>query len=218
MIGLLFSSWLADSLASFALADLPRLSAIGLNWHALLTALGLSVFTGVLFGTAPAMQASKLNLTEALSEGGRSEADSASHRTRDLLLVAQVASSLVLLVGAGLLLKSFQRLRDVQPGFNPAGVLTMQVGLPYTKYPEDLQRAQFFERLVENVGGLPGVESAGGYASLPLNGSNYLVGRGCVREGRPLTQDESLNAMYSPVTPGYFRTLGIPIIAGRDFC
>ena len=217
VMGLLLSTWLADSLASFALADLPRLSAIGLDWHALFIALGLSVFTGVLFGTAPAVHASKLNLTEALNEGGRSGADSASHRTRDLFLVAQVALSLVLLVGAGLLIKSFQRLRDVQPGFNPAGVLTVSVGLPYVKYPEDAKRAQFFERLIENVGKLPGVESAGAALSLPLNGTNYLVGRGCVREGRPLTNAESIDAMYDVVTPGYFRTLGITLVAGRDF-
>ena len=217
VIGLLFSSWLAGSLANFALADLPRLNTVGLDWHALLAALGLSVFTGGLFGTAPAMQASKLNLTEALKEGGRSGGDSTSHRTRDLFLVAQVALSLVLLVGAGLLIKSFQRLREVQPGFNPAGVLTVSVGLPYVKYPEDTQRAQFFGRLVENVSKLPGVESAAATLSLPLNGNNYLVGRGCVREGRPLTNDESINEMYDVVTPGYFRTLGIPLLAGRDF-
>jgi putative ABC transport system permease protein len=216
-IGLVLSIWLAESLARFALADLPRLGAIGLNGHALLIALGVSIFTGMLFGTAPALHASKLNLTEALNEGGRSGGESAPHRTRDLFLVAQVALSLVLLVGAGLLIKSFQRLRDVQPGFNPKNVLTVAVGLPYVKYPENANRAQFFERLVENVSKLPGVESAAATLSLPLNGTNYLVGRGCVREGRPLTNAESIDTMYDVVTPGYFRTLGIAILAGRDF-
>ncbi|MBA3833445.1 MAG: ABC transporter permease [Chthoniobacterales bacterium] len=217
-VGMLLSTWLTDSLASFALADLPRLSALSSDWRALLMALGLSVLMGLLFGTAPALHGSKLNLNEALNEGGRSGGDSVlSHRTRDLFLVAQVALSLVLLVGAGLLIKSFQRLRDVQPGFNPAGVLTMSISLPYAKYAENPQRAQFFERLVANVGRLPGVESAAAVLSLPLNGSNYLIGRSFVREGRPLTNDESVGAMYDVATPGYFRTLQIPLIAGRDF-
>lgn len=216
-LGLTFSAWLADSLATFALASLPRLSAIGSNWHALITALILSLLTGLLFGTAPALHASKLNLTEALNEGARSGDSTASHRMRDLFLVAQVALSLILLVGAGLLIKSFQRLREVQAGFNPTGVLTVSVGLPHVKYPENAQRARFFDRLVENVGKLPGVESAAATLSLPLNGSNYLVGRSFVQEGRPLTNDESIQAAYDVATPGYFRTLGIPLVAGRDF-
>ena len=162
------------------------------------------------------MTASKLDLSQTLNEGGRSGGDS-SHRTRDFFLVAEIALSLVLLVGAGLLVKSFQHLREVRPGFNPAGVLTMSISLPYAKYPEDAQRVQFFERLLENVRNVPGVQSAGAVLSLPLRGSNYAVGRGFVREGRQLTSDETVDATYFVATPGYFRTMQIPLMAGRDF-
>jgi putative ABC transport system permease protein len=215
-LGLMLSFWLTDSLASLGLADLPRLAPIGISYHALLIALALSLLSGLFFGTAPALTASKLDLSQTLNEGGRSGADS-SHRARDFFLIAEIALSLVLLVGAGLLVKSFQHLREVRPGFNPAGVLTMSLSLPYAKYPEDAQRVQFFERLLENVRNVPGVQSAGAVLSLPLRGSNYAVGRGFVREGRQLTSDETVNATYFVATPGYFRTMQIPLIAGRDF-
>jgi putative ABC transport system permease protein len=215
-LGLMLSVWLTDSLAGLGLADLPRLAPIGINYHAWLIALALSLLSGLFFGTAPALAASKLDLNQTLNEGGRSGADS-SHRTRDFFLVAEIALSLVLLVGAGLLIKSFQHLREVRTGFNPAGVLTMSISLPYTKYPEDAQRAQFFERLLENVRNVPGVQSAGAVLSLPLNGSNYNVGRGFVREERPLISDETVDATYFVATPGYFQTMQIPLMAGRDF-
>jgi putative ABC transport system permease protein len=217
-LGLMLSVWLTGSLARLGFADLPQLATIGIDYHALLITLALSVLSGLVFGSAPALEASKLDLNQALNEGGRSGGDSAStHRARDFFLVAEVALSLVLLVGAGLLIKSFRHLRDVRPGFNAAGVLTMSISLPYAKYPENAQRAQFFERLLENLPALPGVQSAGGVLSLPLNGSNYSVGRSFVREGRPLTNDESVDAMYFVATPGYFRTMQIPLVAGRDF-
>ncbi len=216
-LGLILSVWLADLLAGLGLTDIPRQLADGVDHRAVLISLALSLFTGLLFGAAPAWHASRLDLNQALNEGGRGGGDISSRRSRDLLLVAEVALSLVLLLGAALLIKSFQHLRDVRPGFTPAGVLTMSVSLPYAKYPEDAQRAQFFEQLVERVRTVPGVESAAAVLSLPLNGSNYSVGRAFVPEGRPLTTGESANASYFVATEGYFRTMQIPLLAGRDF-
>ncbi|MBA3961848.1 MAG: ABC transporter permease [Chthoniobacterales bacterium] len=215
-LGLLLSIWLADLLAGLGLTDLPQLAS-GLDQRAVLISLALSLFTGLLFGAAPAWQASRLDLNKTLNEGGRSGGDGvSSRRSRDLLLVAEVALSLVLLLGAALLIKSFQHLRDVRPGFNSAGVLTMSVSLPYAKYPEDAQRTQFFSQLVDRVRTVPGVQAAAAVLSLPLNGSNYSVGRAFVPEGRPQTAEAEGNANYFVATPGYFQTVQIPLLAGRD--
>jgi putative ABC transport system permease protein len=217
-LGVILGEWLTGSLASLTLADLPQTSVSALNLHGLLAALGLSLLTGLLFGSVPAFHASKLNLTQALNQAGRSGADSpSSHRTRNFFLVSEIALSLVLLVGAGLLIRSFDRLRNVQPGFNPKRVLTMSISLPYAKYPENAQRVQFFERLTEKVHNLPGVESAAANLCLPLNGSNYQIGRAFIREGHPATVEESVDASYSVATSDYFRTLEIPLLAGRTF-
>jgi putative ABC transport system permease protein len=135
---------------------------------------------------------------------------------RKLLVVAEVALSLMLLVGAGLLIKSFMLLRETDPGFDAANVLTMRVSVPGAKY-KGAQKAEFFQRLTESVAALPGVESAGAVLSLPLGGSNYSVGRSFIPDGRPLTPEESINASYTVATPQYFRTMKIPLIAGRQF-
>jgi putative ABC transport system permease protein len=122
----------------------------------------------------------------------------------------------MLLVGAGLLIKSFMLLRETNPGFSSDNVLTMRVSVPGAKY-KGAQKAEFFQRLTEEVSTLPGVESAGAVLSLPLGGSNYSVGRSFIPEGRPLTPEESANAAYVVMTPQYFRALKIPLITGRQF-
>ena len=132
-------------------------------------------------------------------------------------MVSEIALSFILLVGAGLLIKSFMRLRDVSPGFNPNNVLTMRLSLPGAKYAQGEPRAQIFRQATERLKSLPGVQSAGAVLSLPLGGDTFNVGRAYIREGRPATPEESANAAYLVATPDYFRTLQIPLVSGRAF-
>ena len=153
-----------------------------------------------------------------LKEGGRSGSGGASHnRLRSLMMVSEIALSFMLLVGAGLLIKSFMRLREVSPGFNPDNVLTMRVSLLPAKYAEGEPRVQLLRQAVERLKAVPGVQSAGAVLSLPLGGDTFNVGRALIREGHPATPEESSNAAYLVATPDYFRTLQIPMIRGRAF-
>jgi putative ABC transport system permease protein len=215
-LGVGLSVWLTEILLALSPRSTPRLEEVGMDARVLLFALGATLLTGLVFGLAPALQASKAGLNEALKEGGRGLAE-ARGRARGLLVVGEIAVSLVLLVGAGLLVKSFVRLQQVKPGFDASGVLTMRVSLPGARYPEPKKKAEFYASLVERLRALPGVESAGATLSLPLGGSNYSVGRAFVREGRPLAPEASENAAYAVVTPGYFKTLRVPLVKGRDF-
>ena len=214
--GLLLSIWLTDLLMSIVPEGAPRLDQVGIDYRVLTFALGVSALTGILFGIVPAAQASKLDVTSALKEGGRSAEGNRRTSARSLLLISEVALSLVLLVGAGLLIKSFLRLQEVRPGFNPHNVLIANVALPGAKY-KDQQFVEFFRQLKERLEAVPGVQAVGGNVNLPLNASGYAIGRGYIPEGRPHTRDESFDAMYSIITGDYFRALEIPLIAGRTF-
>ncbi|HKC62947.1 MAG TPA: ABC transporter permease, partial [Pyrinomonadaceae bacterium] len=217
-LGLLLSVWLVDLLVAISPADTPRFNEIKLDYRVLGFTLIISCLTGLLFGLAPALRSSKIDLNETLKEGGRGGGESRrSNRLRSLLIVSEIALSLMLLVGAGLLIRSFQNLREVKPGFTPNHVLTMLVSLPYAKYHEDQQRTDFYRQLVERVEALPGVESAGVVLNLPLNGGGFPLGRAFIREGRPMTIDEAANAMYLVASPDYFRAMKIPLLAGRNF-
>ncbi|MEO5720516.1 MAG: ABC transporter permease, partial [Chthoniobacterales bacterium] len=215
--GLFVSFWLTDVLLAIVPEGGPRVDAIGLDYRVLAFALGVSVLTGIIFGLAPALQASKLDLSSSLKEGGRTGEGHRRTGARSLLLIGEVALSLVLLIGAGLLIKSFMRLQEVNPGFNPKNVLLASISLPTVKYKEEAQRPQFFQQLVARLEGLPGVQAVGGGVNLPLGASNYGIGRGFVPEGRPHTVDETIDASYYTVTGNFFRALQIPVLAGRAF-
>jgi putative ABC transport system permease protein len=193
----------------------PGWSHLGINPTILIFTLLLSVMSGVLFGLAPAWQLSKPDLNSALKEGGRS-ATSSSHRLRSVLVIAEVALSLMLLVSAGLLIRSFLRLVKTDPGFNSDNLLTMNLVLPGAKYKEDSQRVAFFSQLVSKVQQLPGVTSAAVVNHLPLGGSNssnpFLI------EGlpEPLPGQEN-DGRYRVCTPSYFQTMGIAMRKGRAF-
>jgi putative ABC transport system permease protein len=135
---------------------------------------------------------------------------------RSLLLIGEVALSLMLLVGAGLLIKSFLRLQEVRPGFNAHNLLIANLALPGAKY-QDQQFVEFFRQLKERLEAAPGIQAVGGSINLPLNASGYMIGRGFIPEGRPLTVDENRNAMFSTITGDYFRALQIPLLSGRTF-
>jgi putative ABC transport system permease protein len=214
--GLLLSIWLTDALVSMLPEGAPRVDQIGIDYRVLAFAFGVAAITGIIFGLAPALQASKLDVSSSLKEGGRTGEGHRRTSARSLLLIGEVALSLMLLVGAGLLIRSFVRLQEVRPGFNPHNVLVACLALPGAKYKEE-QRPEFYRQLVERLENLPGVQAAGGGVNLPLYASNYAIGRGFIPEGRPLTIDEAADASYSTVTGNYFRALQIPLLAGRLF-
>ena len=218
-LGVLVGFWSINAFRAANPADaekfIPGWYQLGINSRVLLFTLGLSVISGIVFGLAPAWQTSKPNLNDSLKEGSRHTSGS-SHRLRSSLVVFEVALSLMLLVGAGLLTRSFLSLLRTNPGFNPDNVLTMSLVLPRLKYKEEPQRAAFYSGLVQRVKSQPGVESAAVVNFLPLGGSNssdsYLV------EGEPEPQPGQENeARYRVASPDYFRTMGISVIQGRAF-
>src|SRR5947208_4763301 len=215
--GLVLSIWLTGLLMSMLPEGAPRLDQIGIDYRVLTFALGVSALTGILFGIVPALQASKLDVTRALKEGGRSGEGHRRTSARSLLLIGEVALSLMLLVGAGLLIKSFLRLQEVRPGFNTHNVLIANLALQGPKYKDDQPCVEFFRQLKERLEVVPGVQAAGGSVNLPLNPSGYAIGRGFIPEGRPLTVDEARDAMFSTITGDYFRALQIPLLSGRAF-
>lgn len=173
-----------------------------------------SLFAAIVFGLTPALQGARFALNEKLREGGQSSA-SGRHGTQRILVVAENALAAVLLVGAGLLLKSFLRLTAVDEGFDPTHVVTLKLSLPPARYPDPARRAQVVTHIVDGISALPGVRSASVVTRLPLGGGDSH--RGIEIEGRPSRPNEDLSILYSVVTPGYFRTLGIPLLQGRDF-
>ncbi|HYG61214.1 MAG TPA: ABC transporter permease, partial [Thermoanaerobaculia bacterium] len=196
-------------LAGGAFRQIP----IGIDGTVLLFTLGLSLATGLLFGLAPAMAASRPDLQAPLKQGGR--AGGGSNAARRLLVAAEVALAAVLLIGAGLLFRSFLRVGTVDPGFRPEGVLTAALELDTGRYAAPASQAGFAQTLAERVRGLPGVEAAGFGDTVPLAGFNMLVG-GPRAEGLP-EQEDPLQVAMVVATPGYFEAIGIPMRRGRAF-
>jgi putative ABC transport system permease protein len=193
---------------------IPRAAEIGIDIRVLLFTVGVALVTGVLFGLFPAWQTSKSDLHAVLKEGGRS--GSARRSVRGLFVVAEVALALVLLVGAGLLLKSFQKLQDVNPGFKAEHLLTMQISPPATKYQEPQQVDAFFQQALDKVKALPGVQSAGISTSVPMSGFNS-AGSFAI-EGRTTAPGEMApwgNRWFAGAS--YFQTLEVPLVKGRYF-
>lgn len=214
--GLGLAHWGLGALVSLAPTSTPRLLDIALDGRVLGFSLALSLATGVAFGLAPALSASRTDVQAALHESGRSPS-LARHRGSRLLVVAEIALSLVLMVGAGLLLESFRRLLSVDPGFDPHNVMTLAVSLPGTRYPRPDQRARFYAELLERVRVLPEVISAAAVTELPLGGDASIATRFTV-EGRPApAPGQKPRAEYHAVTAGYFETMRIPLKKGRTF-
>ena len=213
-VGVLLAQLGIGSLLALAPEDLPRVKDVTLDASVLGFTLLVTLLTGVIFGLVPALQSSRVNLNETLKEGGRGTTGG-HHRVRGGLVISEVALALVLLIGAGLLIRSFYRLQQVDPGFDSSNALAVTVSLPGRKYPQPEQRAAFFTQLIEKVSALPGVVAVGASQTLPIQG-DYLLG--FVIQGRPpypLGQDPSTN--YYVVTPDYFKSMGIPLLRGRVF-
>jgi len=214
-LGLLLAFWMVDVLVSFAPKGTPRLEEIGVDTGVLAFTFAVAVVTGLAFGLAPALLSSRTNFNSALKEGGRDQRTSArGNRVRSALVVAEVSLALMLLVGAGLLIKSFVNLQHVDPGFNAKGLLRADVGLPRIRYADRTQAAAFFKQLLDRVSALPGVEAAGAISTLPLSGggtdTSFLI------EGRPQPEpNREPVSFYAKVTPDYFRAMGIRLQRGR---
>jgi putative ABC transport system permease protein len=212
--GLLLAIWAVRWVVSLSPDTIPRVGEISVDPRVAAFTLLLSVATGVLFGLAPALQMSKPDLTDALKESGRTIAGR-GNRLRSALVMSEVALSLVLLIGAGLMVRSFAKLNQVDPGFNPDRVLTLVVTLLSSKYPDE-RVAPTYSQILELASAAPGVESAGAIGDLPLSGGN--TSDSFTIEGRPaIAKEAEPSTEYRVVTPRYFESMGIPLLAGRDF-
>ncbi len=216
-VGLLLAVWGLDLLLAALPEDFPRLEDVRLDWRVLGFTFAVSLLTGVVCGLAPALHASKPNLHESLKESGRGTTSGVRRaRLRGALVVTEIALSLVLLVGAGLLIKSFQRLSDVKPGFDADPVLSAVVSLPEIEEGEEQKQAEFFRRALERTAQQPGVESVAVVLPLPFSGSNY--NSSFAVEGRPPSAPgESESLELSMISPDYFRVMSIPLHKGRAF-
>ncbi|MFL6213550.1 MAG: ABC transporter permease [Blastocatellia bacterium] len=214
-LGLLLAVWGIEALIALSPGNIPRISEIHVDARVLAFTFGVSLITGVLFGLFPALQAANPNLNETLKEGGRGTTEgSRSGRARRVLVVAEVALALVPLIGAGLMVKSFLRLQDVNPGFNPEHVLAIEIYLPGTTYKEGPQATAFFRELLTKVQNLPGVEAASAIDTLPLSGGGNVLA--FFIEGKTYQPtDNTPDAEYRVVTPEYFQTMNIPLLRGR---
>jgi putative ABC transport system permease protein len=214
-VGLLLAVWWSDLLVALGKDDIPRAVQVGMDWRVLGFTLGLSLLTGVIFGLAPAFHSSKSELVETLKEGGRGTSEGARrNRVRNVLVVSELAIAVVLLVGAGLLIKSLWRLRNVNSGLQPENILTFNVGLPEIKYNSERQ-GRFFVDLKSRLESMPGVQSASTIFPLPLSGDRFSISFDI--EERPVPPKDQPSADLFSTGVGYFRVMGIPVIKGRDF-
>ena len=215
--GLLVAYWSLDALIALAPADMPRLSEIAIDGRVLWFTLGMSLVSALFFGLVPALRISRNDWNDALREGGRSVAGGLrASFARSSLLVAEVALSMVLLAGAGLMVRSLIHLRALNPGFDASGVLTMELSAPYAKFSKSGQVIALYERVMERLRALPMVRSSGLVTDIFLgatpNSNGFTV------EGQPLPAPEQRSeATIDSVSPGYFEALRVPLIAGRFF-
>ncbi len=214
--GLLIASWGIDLLRVFGPQDVPRLGEVAINAPVFFFTIAAAIFSTLLFALVPALQVTRPDVNESLQEGNRGGVGPESHYLRRLLVVSQVALSLLLLAGAGLLIKSFANLRATKPGFDPQHALVAELILPKAKYPEPEKHRQFFEQIIPKLGALPGVESAGAAFPMPFSNNDWgsifaIVGQ------PPRPPGQELEASHLTVTSDYFRAMATPLLRGRVF-
>ncbi|HEX5706696.1 MAG TPA: ABC transporter permease [Pyrinomonadaceae bacterium] len=216
-LGLLLAWWGVEVLVALSPRNLADFKDVSLNLPVLLFTFGVSILTGIIFGLAPAFESTRLNTNEALKEGGKGMTGGrGSRRLRGAFVVAEVALALMLLVGAGLMARSFMRLQSVDPGFRAENVLTMRLTLPASKYREEPKRTAFYKEAVARIGALPGVESAGAVTYLPFSGPGSAT-RFTVVDRPPPPPEQSMTTDVRLSDANYFRTMGIPLLRGRNF-
>ncbi|HEY3104230.1 MAG TPA: ABC transporter permease [Pyrinomonadaceae bacterium] len=215
LLGLLVSTWLIDALVAISPEDVSPINRIGLNWRVVAFCVAVTLLTGLLFGLAPALQSSRRSLALTLKESGQRSSAVMSPRLRQALTVGEVALALVLLIGAGLMIKSFRSLLQVPPGFNSDHVLTFELAPTVSKYQTPEQRATLYQSVITRIRAIPGVVSVGAISHLPIaHGGGMALPinvEGRARSGEPVI------ALYRTVTADYFRAMEIPLIAGRYF-
>ena len=215
VLGLLLAMWGVELLVALSPGNIPRLDEVGLDARVLAFTFGVSLVTGVVFGLLPALSASKTDLGESLKEGGSRGATTGrgTRRLRSSFVVAEIAIAVVLLAGAGLMIRSFIQVQAVDPGFRPERILALDLSLPRAKYQEEAQLAAFYEQLTARAAALPGVERAALVDSLPLEGGSVLA---FVIEGRPeLPPEKVQDAKFNTATPDYFDVMGIGHVRGE---
>ncbi len=217
LLGLLFAVIGAKTLIAFVTTNIPKLKDFTFDATVLLFTLLIALVTSLFFGLAPAIDASKPNLNEALKEGGRSSSGSASRqRLRDFLVITEVALAVILVTASGLMFRSFLRLQGVNPGFNPKNLITLEVELPDAKYHAAQQQQNFQQQLLQRLTTIPGVQSAATVDNVPFGvnafNTSFMI------EGRPVPAvTERPRAFYRVISPNYFRTMGIPFRRGNEF-
>ena len=217
--GLLLAFWGIDLLVALAPDDIPRLQETAINAPVLAFVVTISLLTATAFGIIPALHATRVDLNESLKEGGRGSTGGAKgKRARHALVISEVALSMVLLVGAGLLIRSFTLLQQVDPGLNVDGLITFNISLPRARYPESAQVTNFYDRALERIRALPGVESAAATSALPLGGGGFYLGRVFLGETHPEPPaGPDYPAQWNTISNDYFRVLGTPLLRGRAF-
>jgi len=216
LLGLFLAWWGVELIVRLAPTDVPRLESVAVDHWALGFMLLTSLVAGLLVGLAPCWRTHSADLNQSLSAGGRGAIGHARRRTvRSLLILSEVALAVVLLVGAGLMLRSLGRLLAVDPGFSPERLLTLNVGLTLNRYEQPQQQVAFFDELLARIQRLPGVEAAGACNSLPPN--MIQRGSGFTIEGQSVVPGQSPTALYLPITPDYLRALGVKLLHGRFF-
>jgi putative ABC transport system permease protein len=216
-VGLLLASWLSGTIRALVAGQIPRAELIGVDGGVLAFTMLVSLGTGLIFGLAAAYQASRPNLNDALNDGLRGTTTVGGQRFRGALVVSEVALSLVLLVGAGLVIKSFWRLQQVDSGFDSQNLLSVEVTLPESKYPTSQQRTVFFQRALETISTLPGVREAAAINSPPLSGRRNISVFPIEGHPEPKGITDAPLADSRVISPGYFKMMGIPLLEGRTF-
>jgi len=217
-LGLLFAVWGVDLMLTALPNEVPYWIHFDFDWRVFSFALGIGAFSSILFGLLPAFQASNPRLVDALKEGGRTGAGGAKgRRMRNSLVIAEVALALVLLIGAGLTMRSFMFLQKIDIGMDPSRTLTFRVGLPEAQFPENETAARFFEQLIPKLSNSPGIESAGATTSLPASGNIGTSAFILEGEAEPKQLQDARQMRGVAVTPGYLQTARIPLLRGRDF-
>lgn len=217
ILGLLFAVWGIDLMVKAIPVEIPYWVRFDLDWRIFAFALGTGFLSSLAFGLVPALQASKPQLVDSLKEGGRSGGGAKSQRVRNGLVVAEVALALTLLIGAGLMLRSFIAIQNSDLGINPRNTLTFRVGLPPVQYPDKEDAGRFFEQLIPRLASISGVEAAGATTSLPAAGdigTNAILVEG---DEEPKQLQDARMASAATITPGYLQATGITLLRGRDF-
>jgi putative ABC transport system permease protein len=216
-LGVLLATWIVKLFVASRPVTIPRIDMVGVDARVITFAAALSILTGIVFGLVPALRAASPDLLSALKQAGRGSGVSSSRRFRSALVVAEIALALVLLVGAGLMIRSFARLMAIDPGFDPAGVVTMRVTLPAAKYRELDRWTAFHADLVGRVSGISGATAVGINSAVPLEGGGSEAG--VAVEGRPMPAPGTPGTatLFQASSPGYLRAMGIPLRRGRYF-